>query len=195
MSWNIVHLADVDASPWRNGGGVTRELVAWPAQGEWHWRMSVAEVGISGPFSRFDGITRWFAVLQGAGVVLNVGTPLDGVMAGAVQHRLTATDAPLCFDGGVATDCQLINGPTQDFNLMVRNSSLTAHMARVHGDMQRAVSATKTIAVYAMNTGASVQFDSKFIEVQPFTLVWRIVTQSACVRVEAADALWMEMSA
>jgi environmental stress-induced protein Ves len=195
MNWHTIHLSDVQATPWRNGGGVTRELVAWPPQGEWNWRMSVAEVSRSGPFSRFDGITRWFAVLQGAGVVLNVGTPSDGAVPGAVQHRLTVADAPLCFDGGVATDCQLINGPTQDFNLMVRDSSLTARMARVHGAMETAVSATKIIAIYAMDSGASVRFDSKITKVPPSTLVWRNVTESATVQVEAADALWMEMYA
>ena len=28
-------LADVAPQPWRNGGGVTRELLAWPAAGDW----------------------------------------------------------------------------------------------------------------------------------------------------------------
>ena len=72
MSWNVVRLADVAATPWRNGGGVTRELVAWPPQGEWQWRMSVAEVESSGPFSRFEGVQRWFAVLSGEGVALDI---------------------------------------------------------------------------------------------------------------------------
>jgi environmental stress-induced protein Ves len=42
MSWHVVQLADVAVMPWRNGGGVTRELAAWPARDAWHWRMSVA---------------------------------------------------------------------------------------------------------------------------------------------------------
>ena len=44
MGWHIIHLTDVAATPGRNGGGVTRELAVWPPQGEWAWRMSVAEV-------------------------------------------------------------------------------------------------------------------------------------------------------
>jgi environmental stress-induced protein Ves len=195
MSWHTVHLADVPAAPWRNGGGVTRELAAWPAQGEWHWRMSVAEVGRSGPFSRFDGITRWFAVLQGAGVVLNVRTPSDSVETDSLEHRLTENDAPLCFDGGAATDCRLIDGPTQDFNLMVRDSSLPARMLRVHGNFHTAVNATKTIAIYAMDTRASVRFNAEEIYVPPATLVWRTLSKSATVEVHAPHALWMEMSA
>jgi len=194
MSWHVIHLADVAATPWRNGGGVTRELAALPAQGEWNWRMSVAEVGSSGPFSRFDGITRWFAVLAGAGVVLNVRTPCDSGEAGASEHRLGVVDAPLCFDGGAATDCQLINGPTQDFNLMVRDSGLPARMLRVRGDFHTAVNATKTIAIYAVDTRASVRFNAEELYVPPATLVWRTLSKSATVEVHAPHALWMEVS-
>ena len=117
MSWNVVSLADVAATPWRNGGGVTRELVAWPPEGEWQWRMSVAEVEASGPFSRFEGVQRFFAVLSGAGVALDIV---------GERHTLTKESAPLAFDGAATTDCQLLDGPTQDFNLMVRGAGARA---------------------------------------------------------------------
>ena len=111
MVWHTVSLADVTATPWRNGGGVTRELLAWPPEGDWQWRMSVAEVEGSGPFSRFEGVQRWFAVLRGAGVALDIA---------GEQHTLTSASTPLAFDGAAPTDCQLLNGATQDFNLMLR---------------------------------------------------------------------------
>ena len=117
MSWSVVRLADVTARPWRNGGGVTRELVAWPPQGEWQWRMSVAEVETSGPFSRFEGVQRWFAVLRGAGVALDI----DGE-----YHTLSPSSAPLSFDGAALTKCTLLAGATQDFNLMVRGTGARA---------------------------------------------------------------------
>ncbi|MEC4600651.1 HutD family protein, partial [Burkholderia vietnamiensis] len=44
------------ASPWKNGGGVTREIAAYPpgaALDAFAWRVSVADVGAGGPFSRF----------------------------------------------------------------------------------------------------------------------------------------------
>lgn len=195
MSWHTIHLADVAATRWRNGGGVTRELAAWPVHGEWAWRMSVAEVGTSGPFSRFDGVTRWFAVLQGAGVVLRVRTPGDSADADANGHRLSAQDAPLCFDGAAATDCRLIDGPTLDFNLMVRDTCLPARMVRVHGHFSSAVSAMKTIAVYAVDSGASVRFNSEDLYLPPATLVWRTLAKSAAVQIDGAHALWMEMAA
>jgi hypothetical protein len=52
MSWHTVSLADVVPSAWKNGGGVTRELLAWPSPADWVFRLSVAEVtqgGIAAP--------------------------------------------------------------------------------------------------------------------------------------------------
>ena len=194
MTWHTIHLADVPATPWRNGGGLTRELAAWPAQGAWRWRMSVAEVTASGPFSRFAGITRWFAVLKGDGVVLTVRTPGDSDDASAGEHRLTAADPALCFDGGATTHCTLLGGPTQDFNLMVQSDCLPARMVRVQGHMTALVTATKTIAVYAVDSGAGVQFNAEDIFLPAGTLVWRTVTKAVTVHVQGSQVLWMELT-
>ena len=192
MSWHVVHLADVAATPWRNGGGLTRELVSGPAGADWQWRLSVAEVAADGPFSRFEGVTRWFSVLQGAGVVLNVATPQQA--SAATEHRLTAHDAPLCFDGAAATACRLIDGPTQDFNLMLRDSCLPARMTRIHGSHTELAHASKMIADYAISTRASIEFNGQSLAVPPATLVWRQVTKAATVRIQCEHALWMEWS-
>lgn len=195
MSWRTIHLADVAATPWRNGGGLSRELVTWPTEGDWRWRVSVAEVVASGPFSYFEGITRWFAVLKGNGVVLTVRTPSDSAEAGACEHRLTVADPALCFDGGATTHCDVLDGSTQDFNLMVRNDCLPARLVRVQGDLTVLASATKTIAVYAHQTGASVRFNSEEMFVPADTLVWRTLSKAATVHIHADHALWMELSA
>lgn len=184
--WNIVRLADIPATPWRNGGGVTRELAMWPAAGDWAWRMSVADVDKSGPFSKFEGIERWFAVLEGAGVQLEVA---------GVPHRVTAADAPLFFDGAAATDCELIAGKTRDFNLMVRRGPKPSRMVRVEGRFSEALHAGTTIAVYAHTSAATVLFDEEALQLAPASLAWRTVTGSAAVRVAAQQALWMEIPA
>lgn len=195
MAWRTIHLADVSATPWRNGGGMTRELAAWPAQEGWRWRMSVAEVTASGPFSRFEGITRWFAVLKGDGVALTVHTPSDSDDAAAAVHRLTATDPPLCFDGGATTHCTVQGGPTQDFNLMVQGDCLPARMVRVLGDHTVLAGASKTIAIYAVDSGARVRFNDEDLFVPAGTLVWRTLTKAATVHLTCTHALWMELSA
>jgi environmental stress-induced protein Ves len=111
MSHHIVETIDVPLQPWRNGHGHTRELLAWPDATDWRLRVSVADIEADAPFSSFPAVQRWFVVLKGAGVLLDIdGRP----------HRQTRVDAPLCFDGAAAVQCRLIDGPTQDLNLMLR---------------------------------------------------------------------------
>lgn len=105
---------------WRNGGGLTRELLAVPAGDAWRWRISVAEVLADGPFSAYPGVQRWIALIEGAGMELDFD--------GKVQRRLQ-NHTPLRFDGARAPTCRLLAGPTQDLNLMLRG---------VDGSMQRA---------------------------------------------------------
>ena len=111
MSTRLICVDDVSPQRWRNGGGVTRELVAWPSVEAWRVRVSVADVAVDGPFSSFPAVERWFAVLDGNGVELTVG---------GTRHRLTVEDAPLRFSGEAATACRLLDGPTRDLNLMLR---------------------------------------------------------------------------
>lgn len=105
-------VADAAPQPWRNGGGSTRELLAWPPGGAWQLRISVAEIAADGPFSAYEGVQRWFAVIDGAGVVLGFA---DG------ERRLEPGAGVLQFDGADAPACRLIDGPTHDLNLMLRS--------------------------------------------------------------------------
>lgn len=104
---------DVPARPWRNGGGTTREIFAWPAGGDWRIRISVADIVTDGPFSAYPGVERWTAVLEGSGVELSI----DGRKA-----LLRPGDAPLRFSGESTVDCRLIDGPVRDLNLMLRGA-------------------------------------------------------------------------
>ncbi|NTY41669.1 HutD/Ves family protein [Burkholderia diffusa] len=114
----MIRAADLVASPWKNGGGVTREIGAFPpgaALDAFAWRVSVADVGTAGPFSRFDGIDRTLVLLSGAGMTL--------AEAGGARHVL---DMPLTradFAGETAIDATLHDGATRDFNLMTRRSA------------------------------------------------------------------------
>lgn len=182
MNWNLVSLDVVTAVPWSNGGGVTRELLAWPDAGGWRVRMSVAEVEADGPFSRFEGVQRWFAVLDGAGVKLR----LDGE-----EYALTRDSSPFEFDGAVATDCALTSGPTGDFNLMLRGGS--GEMARVRGLLARRCAALRFIAVYA-HLPAQLTSRSDAMALPARTLAWRILDAGCDLRIESRDALWMEIA-
>ncbi len=183
MTWKIVNLNDVVPMPWRNGGGTTRELVAWPDSVAWLWRASVAELSLDGPFSSFAGVQRWFAVLAGDGVCLTV----DGHLA-----MLTRSDHPFTFDGAALTTCELLGGATQDFNLMVQGGA-SARMQRVHHSFQMTLAAPKIIAVYASNEGATLQIGSEFHALSPHCFGWMPVEANMSIHVLSDDALLMEI--
>ncbi len=111
---HVVDAPSVPPQPWRNGGGQTRELLVWPQGGDWRLRISRADIDADGPFSAFPQVQRWFTVLQGAGVVLTFAD---------AQYTLKPGAAPLCFDGTAAPGCRLLDGPTQDLNLMARQGN------------------------------------------------------------------------
>ena len=64
----LLPAADRVPVPWKNGGGVTREVAAFPDGAgfdDFLWRISMAEVRADGPFSVFPGVDRVLAVLEG----------------------------------------------------------------------------------------------------------------------------------
>jgi len=181
MSWNLVSLDHVPPQPWRNGGGVTRELLAWPAGGDWRVRMSVADVASDGPFSHFPGVQRWFAVLEGAGVALAVGH---------AQHRLGADSDPFPFDGSADVQCRLLAGPTRDFNLMAPPGPV--HVQRLRGAVTRAWTSRCLVALYTHDAPASIVQDEQRTAVPPFHLAW-CLHDGGAVHATSAQGLWMEV--
>jgi environmental stress-induced protein Ves len=179
MTWQFVSLADVVATPWRNGGGSTRELLAWPDGTRWQVRISIADIGQDGPFSSYPGIERWFAVLEGAGVDLRVaGAPL----------RLQTGSQLLRFDGAAAVDCALLDGPTRDFNLMAAPGA--AQLRRLAGVTRVAWAAHALVALYSHRAAARIGHH----EIPAGTLAWRVMDEAATFEIEGEDALWMKVT-
>ena len=187
--WQQIALADIPPTPWKNGGGTTRELLAWPTPQDWTLRLSVAQVDADGPFSRFDGTTRWFAVLSGAGVRLH--------MPDAGQtHSLDAFSSPLEFNGALAVDCTLIDGPTQDFNLMARSARHPqTRMQRVKGQAHWQGTGATLLAVWANTAPATLQLgDHPSLGIAAGTLAWAALDAAQALAVHSDDALLMEIS-
>lgn len=107
MSWSVLSTADVSPQRWKNNGGWTRELLAWPHAADWILRISVADIEADGPFSAFPGVQRWIGVLEGHGIRL-------------YDFELAPGAELFSFDGAMAPDCELVKGPTRDFNVMHR---------------------------------------------------------------------------
>ena len=105
---------------WKNQRGWTREIARAPSDGDWDWRLSIAEIEEDAPFSRFDGIERELVLLSGNGLRLRFD---DGAV-----HALLPPHERLRFAGERAVSGDLIDGPTQDFNLMWRREAIDAHL-------------------------------------------------------------------
>jgi len=113
----IVHFADLSVVPWRNGGGVTREVAVGGSGGQdFNWRISIADVNVPGPFSTFPGVDRIITLVDGVRMDLLI----DGV-----EHVLGLYE-PFTFDGASQTSCTLPNGPTRDLNVMTRRDRRSA---------------------------------------------------------------------
>ena len=184
MTWHLVSLASVAPQPWRNGGGITRELLAWPAPDAWQVRISVADVTAAGPFSTFEGIERWFAVLEGAGVVLRVGGGAQTLLAGG---------AAIHFSGEAPVECAPVDGPTRDFNLMAAPGR--ARLRRVAGELAFRLEGEALAAVYAHSRPAWVRSMETVTEVPAGHLAWCRRSWAAHGTVTGEDALWMEVKA
>jgi environmental stress-induced protein Ves len=102
--------------------------------------------------------------------------------------------APFAFDGAVPVDCQLLGGPTRDFNLMVRQPLGPALMRRVAGHWSITLEKSKLIAIYSITTGAEARFGSKTTALPAGCLAWQWVPAGVEIGLSAAEALWMEVS-
>ena len=112
--------------PWKNGGGETTEIAVHPEGADlerFDWRVSMARVAASGPFSRFEGVDRTLAILDGEGMDLDVG---------GAHRRLDADTAPLLFPADVSTTARLLNGPVADLNVMTRRQRWRHDVRRVN---------------------------------------------------------------
>ena len=152
----ILRAAGYRVMPWKNGGGTTTEIAVSPhgaGLDDFDWRISMARVQTSGPFSSFAGIDRTLSVLEGDGIVLDI--------AGQAPARLTAASAPLAFPGDVPTSAALTAGPITDLNVMTRRGRMAHKVERrpFSGEIRVAPRADTTL-VLPVGTGATLFTDA-----------------------------------
>ena len=145
--------ADYRDMPWKNGGGVTRELLKLPHPSDparFLARLSIASVAASGPFSVFPGVDRTLMILEGKGVALSFGATPEVVLD---QPR-----RPFAFPGEAEVQCRLLGGPVRDFNLMVDRAVAEASLEVMHlapGEARRVAHAW-TVLLHVLEGRASV---------------------------------------
>lgn len=156
----IIRRAAFTTIPWKNGGGITHEAIRVPAAGDpFRWRVSVAHIDASGPFSEFAAHDRKMVLLRGAGIELS--------FADGVKKTLRQVGQLLQFDGAIAAHCELLSGPCVDLNLMILKSDRAAvRVERVAESLAVSASLDETTLVFPID-GAIVLEVS---ETQPVTL-------------------------
>jgi environmental stress-induced protein Ves len=123
MGARVIREHDLVRVPWKNGGGTTAEVAAFPEGSGFEtfgWRVSMADVASDGPFSLFPGIDRTLIVVKGDGIELDV----EGI-----AYPLDRVSPKLSFSGDDVTIGRLLSGPIRDLNVMTRRGQFR-HRAR-----------------------------------------------------------------
>ena len=115
--FRLLRAGDRVQQRWANDGGWTREIEAGPG-----WRVSLADIEKSGPFSRFPGAERVLTVVDGPAVMLVV----DG------RRREAAPLAALGFDGSATVEAE-VTAPVTALNLILTVDSDGEAAGRVPG--------------------------------------------------------------
>lgn len=150
MAVQVLRADERAVTPWKNGGGVTREIAAAPHDAgltDFAWRISLADVAQGGPFSGFAGVDRIITVVDGPGMVLTV----DGE-----SHTLDEPYEPFAFPGDAATDCRLLGGPLIDFNVMARRGQATAKVEIVRDRATLSAPAGTTVLAVVLQGSAAL---------------------------------------
>jgi environmental stress-induced protein Ves len=166
----IIRKASFTATPWKNGGGITHEAIRVPAAGDpFRWRVSVAHIDASGPFSEFAAYDRKMVLLQGAGIELR--------FADGAKQTLREVGQLIQFDGAVAAHCELLSGPCVDLNLMILKPGRAAvRVERVAGSLTVGASLNETTLVFPIDGAIALQTAmGETVELQPWDLA--ILTQ------------------
>lgn len=124
---NIIRFAELVEVPWRNGGGITREIASAHEGGVLLWRVSMADVAVDGAFSDFNGLMRILTVIGGAG--MHLVTPKVTLPA--------LPGVPVRFDGGIPVNSVLLDGPLRDLNLFFAPDRISGSVVRITGPDQR----------------------------------------------------------
>jgi environmental stress-induced protein Ves len=147
--------ADFRKIPWKNGLGVTTELVVEVIDDDvFAWRLSMARVAEDGPFSDFTGYQRTLVLLDGEGITL--------AHAGQDKQALNNPLDLAQFDGKGPTTATLHHGPIEDFNIMTRSGICTARVTTgAQINRLEATTMANFLLIYAATEKLTIKFDCK----------------------------------
>lgn len=151
MRARLLKPSDYRAMPWKNGGGITTELLIEPEgatlETGFQWRLSMADVRVDGPFSAFPDCERTLMLMKGKGLELDFSE--NGC------KRLENPYATVMFPGEWRASGRLLDGPCRDFNVITNRDF--AHQVSILRPEPRAVlPASPTLLVFCAQGRARV---------------------------------------
>jgi uncharacterized protein len=133
--------------PWKNGAGTTTEIAVSPAGSgldEFDWRLAIADLDRSGPFSSFPGVDRMLMLLPPGEVTLEI----DG------RHEVMAPLDIVAFPGESVVSAHLASGPARDLNLMLRRGRVQATIKPLVLDVEWRLGMTGSLMVLCAIEGS-----------------------------------------
>lgn len=158
----IIRREDYRRMPWKNGQGMTEEVLCFPAGSDseqFDWRVSIAHIGTDGPFSLFPGVDRTIALLEGNGLLLDL--PDDRTVT------LSGTSAPFSFPGEWSVAGRNLDGPTMDLNVMTRRGRFRHAMTRRTLQTSQIVQADE-FTLFVPTADVQVEIDGRWSQLDRF---------------------------
>jgi environmental stress-induced protein Ves len=142
----IVEYTAIPPTPWKNGRGITRNLFDDATEtGEWTWRVSIAEITGTQPYSPYPGVRRGQVALGPGAVDLRIG----GV------PFVLEPEGVIFFDGEDAVDATPRAEGFLDLNVMTRRDAWRNDV-RIAADPEVIEGDGAVVVLVALSTDASV---------------------------------------
>ncbi|QRM28057.1 HutD family protein [Microvirga sp. VF16] len=188
MAARIIRNADLVRVPWKNGGGTTAEVAAFPEGSSFEtfgWRISMADVASDGPFSAFPGIDRTLIVVEGEGIELDV----EGI-----AYPLDKTSPKLSFSGDDITTGRLLSGAIRDLNVMTRRGEFRQRTRFVESGVALLSEDTSVAFLVPLDAPFDVTLDSTIHSLQVLDTLMLEATQELILLSGSGRAILVEIA-
>ncbi len=188
MTARVIRNHDLVRVPWKNGGGTTAEVAAFPEGSGFDtfgWRISMADVASDGPFSIFPGIDRTLIVVEGEGIELDV----EGI-----AYRLDEDAPKLSFSGDDITAGRLLSEPIRDLNVMTRRGQFRHRTRFVESGVALLAEETHVAFLVALDGPFDVTLDSTIHSLQMLDTLMLDPTQDLILISGTGRAILVEIA-
>jgi len=158
----VLHEVSYRRLPWKNGLGSTLEIAtdATEPGGPWSWRLSLADVPSRAPFSKFPGIDRHLAVLDGLGMKLYRGEA-DPTEAAQQSIAIPREGTAFAFAGEEVFIGEPIGHGVRDANLMLDRRYWRGSLEVLRNASERSVSTDADLTLVYAAQGTCFLLDER----------------------------------